>query len=126
MIFIVHPFRTLSSTFIQNGYVTSASTFSFSEQADDLNPHLRGPLIPFCVFSFTCHNKCKTQVDLRDPTVSHIDDLSICSHPTQFSFPFTSGESLPAASCKLFFLFSFPEEGYKKGGPHFFSPPPDP
>ena len=111
---------------LSNFCLSFISTISFSEQAEDLNPHLCGPLIPFCVFSFTCHNKCKTQVDLHDPTVSHIEDLSIHSHPTQFSSPFTSGESLPAASCKLFFLLSFPEEGCKKGGPHFFSPPPDP
>lgn len=42
--------------------------------------------------------------------MSHIDNPSIRSHPMQFSFPFSSEESFPAASCKLFFP---PEEGYE-------------
>lgn len=50
-----------------------------------------------------CHNKYKTQVDLWDPTRSHIDSLSIHSH-RQFSFSFSSEESFPPASCKLFYF----------------------
>lgn len=50
-------------------------------------------------------------MDVRDSTTSHSDNLSILSHPKQFSLPFSREESFPPAFYKLFFFFL--EEGCK-------------
>lgn len=75
----------------------------------DFSPHLRGLLVLFCFIYFACHNKCNTQVDLCDPTVSHIQSLNTLSSHTIF-LPFSSEQSVSAESCKLLFP---PEEEYK-------------